>query len=140
MIAENLLSQAVKLANCHYTGIVPYNKGTYPKGKRNKKYTLYAHVPFCESLCPYCSFNRYPFHEEKARSYFECLRKEMGMLSKLGYDFDSMYIGGGTPTILPDELASVIKLAKDLFSVKDVSTETNPNHLDQEHLDPLAEV
>ena len=138
MISERLLTGAVRLANGRYTRIIPYEKGRYPKSKGGHKYMLYAHVPFCESLCPYCSFNRYPFHEEKARSYFECLRKEMGMLSKLGYDFDSMYIGGGTPTILPDELASVIKLAKDLFSVKDVSTETNPNHLDQEHLDPLA--
>lgn len=138
MIAENLLSHAVKLANSHYTGIVPYNRGTYPKGKRDCKYTLYAHVPFCESLCPYCSFNRYPFEEGKARSYFDCLRREMRLLSKQGFDFESMYIGGGTPTILPDELAETIRLAKELFSVNDVSTETNPNHLDREHLDPIS--
>ena len=46
--------------------------------------------PFCERLCPYCSFNRYPFREEVARPYFANMRKEMLMLKDLGYDFESV--------------------------------------------------
>ena len=123
--------------NSHYLNIVPYEQGRFPAPVPGKSYMLYAHVPFCESLCPYCSFNRYPFEEGKARSYFECLREEMRMVARQGYRFDSMYIGGGTPTILPDELASTIRLAKELFGIEEVSTETNPNHLDEAHLQPI---
>jgi coproporphyrinogen III oxidase-like Fe-S oxidoreductase len=99
---------------------------------------LYAHVPFCEQLCPYCSFNRYPFSEERARPYFANLRSEMRMLSEMGYDFKSLYIGGGTPTIIVDELCQTIDLARELFSVREVSTETNPNHLVPEVIERLA--
>ena len=95
------------------------------------------HVPFCERLCPYCSFNRFPFAEDRARPYFANLRKEMLMLKELGYDFDSVYIGGGTPTIMLDELCETIDLARDTFSIKEVSSETNPNHLIPSYLEKL---
>ena len=98
---------------------------------------LYMHVPFCQVLCPYCSFNRYPFRESVARPYFENMRKEMMMLKDLGYDFESLYIGGGTPTIMLDELCKTIDLARDNFSIKEVSSETNPNHLVQPWLNEL---
>lgn len=137
MLSERVLSFAVRMMNGHYLNIRPYLEERLPEPEAGKKYMLYAHVPFCESLCPYCSFNRYPFEEGKARAYFASLRKEMGMLSELGYDFESLYIGGGTPTILPDELEATIRYAKDNFGIKEVSTETNPNHLDPLHLDRL---
>ena len=73
---------------------------------------LYAHVPFCERLCTYCSFNRFLYKEDRAREYFGHLRDEMRLVADLGYDFASLYVGGGTPTILLDELAETIDLAK----------------------------
>ena len=109
----------------------------YPMPVPGKKYVLYAHIPFCESLCPYCSFNRFIFNEAKARIYFKNLRREMEMLASLGYDFVTMYIGGGTPTILIDELTKTIDYAKSIFSIKEVSSETNPNHLTKEILTQL---
>jgi coproporphyrinogen III oxidase-like Fe-S oxidoreductase len=98
---------------------------------------LYAHVPFCEVLCPYCSFNRFPHREDRAMSYFRALREEMRMVADLGYRFNSMYIGGGTPTVMVDELVKTIRLARDLFEIAEVSTETNPNHLTDAVLGPL---
>lgn len=108
-----------------------------PGPREGRKYVLYAHVPFCESLCPYCSFNRFMFNQDRASKYFENLRAEMRMVADLGYTFESMYIGGGTPTILVDELAETIDLAKQLFGIKEVSCETNPNHLTPEILSVL---
>lgn len=69
------------------------------------------HVPFCERLCPYCSFNRFPYREQRARDYFQALRQEMRMLADQGYDFESVYVGGGTPTVDIDELCETIDLA-----------------------------
>jgi menaquinone C8-methyltransferase len=104
-----------------------------PLPKPRRVYMLYAHVPFCETLCPYCSFNRFIFQEDRARAYFRQLRAEMQMAADLGYQFDSLYIGGGTPTVQVDELIKTIELARKLFGMREVSCETNPNHLTAEN-------
>ena len=60
------------------------------------------------------------------------------MAAQKGYHFHSMYIGGGTPTILLDELAHTIDLARELFGLREVSCETNPNHLTPELVAALS--
>ena len=109
----------------------------YPSPKINQKYVLYAHIPFCESLCPYCSFNRFIYNEGKLKSYFQSLRREMELLAENGFDFVNLYIGGGTPTVDLHELTTTIDYAKSLFSISEVSCETNPNHLSKEILTEL---
>ena len=140
MLSERFLSQAVRTMNGHYLDLRPLSEDetTLPGPKPGKRYMLYMHIPFCERLCPYCSFNRFPFEDGKARAYFANLRKEMEMVARLGYDFDSLYVGGGTPTILIDELAKTIQQARDTFSIEEVSSETNPNHLTPEYIDKLS--
>jgi len=139
MISERLLTQVMRLASARYLSFDPLVGPVLPAPRPGAKYMLYAHVPFCESLCPYCSFNRFPYEEGRARSYFRAMREEMRMVRDLGYDFGSLYIGGGTPTILVDELCATIDLARELFAIQEVSTETNPNHLVPRIVDPLAE-
>ena len=98
-----------------------------PPPQEGHRYLLYAHIPFCHTLCTYCTFHRFLFKEYKAREYFVNLRKEMEYVHALGYDFHSMYIGGGTTTILEDELIKTIEHAKKLFpSIKEISCETDP--------------
>ena len=137
MFSERFLSFAVETASKNYLKINRTDDTHVPGPKPGKRYMLYMHVPFCTKLCPYCSFNRFPFSEKRAVPYFESLRKEMRMLADLGYDFDSVYIGGGTPTVMIDELCATIDQARDLFSIKEVSSETNPNHLVPEILEKL---
>jgi coproporphyrinogen III oxidase-like Fe-S oxidoreductase len=137
MLAERLLSAAVTTTQSRYFAKVPRAVPSLPGPEEGKQYLLYAHVPFCERLCPYCSFNRFPFSEDPARAYFKSLRQQMRMVADLGYTFGSLYIGGGTPTILADELCDTIDLARELFGELEVSTETNPNHLIPEILEPL---
>ena len=98
-----------------------------PETQPGHQYLLYAHIPFCKTLCSYCTFHRFLFKEHKAREYFINLRKEMDYVKALGYDFTSMYIGGGTTTILEDELIRTIEHARTLFpGIKEVSCETDP--------------
>lgn len=98
-----------------------------PEPQPGHQYLLYAHIPFCKMLCSYCTFHRFLFKEHKAREYFVNLRKEMDYVKALGYDFTSMYIGGGTTTILEDELIRTIEHARTLFpGIKEVSCETDP--------------
>jgi len=130
--AERLLTVFLKAATKEYLSLKPANLAALPPPRAGRQYTLYAHVPFCESLCPYCSFNRFVLNHGKAHAYFASLREEMRILAGLGYRFSSLYFGGGTPTILPEELVATIDLARDLFGVLEVSCETNPNHLNPE--------
>lgn len=98
-----------------------------PAPQPGHQYLLYAHIPFCHTLCSYCTFHRFLFKEHTARQYFVNLRKEMDYVKALGYDFTSMYIGGGTTTILEDELIKTIEHARTLFpGIKEVSCETDP--------------
>lgn len=137
MLSERLLTTVVHACTKQYLNLKPTDEHFVPAPKPGQPYMLYMHVPFCERLCPYCSFNRFPFAEDRARPYFENMRKEMRMLKDLGYDFDSAYIGGGTPTIMLDELCETIDLARELFNIKEVSSETNPNHLVPSYLEKL---
>ncbi len=137
MLAERLLSSAVETAQRRYFRSAPRPVDQLPAPESGVGYMLYAHVPFCQQLCPYCSFNRFPYAEDRARLYFRALRDQMRMVAELGYDFGALYIGGGTPTILVDELATTIDLARELFGIREVSTETNPNQLTPEILEPL---
>lgn len=77
--------------------------------------------------------------QEPARRYFEAVRREIHLYHQAGFDFSDLYVGGGTPTVLPVELADTIALIRELFRVNQVSVETNPNHLQQKVLDALRE-
>lgn len=138
MLSERVLTAVMRRMNDRYLRLQPFDGQGLPAPHPDREYLLYVHVPFCERLCPYCSFNRYPFHEGRAASYFAQLREEMRGVADLGYTCRSMYVGGGTPTVMIDELCATIDLAKELFDIREVSSETNPNHLIPEILDPLA--
>lgn len=139
MLAERILTAALRFANRRILSLEVGRRVTLPPPRPGGAYLLYLHVPFCQRLCPYCSFNRYPFAEDPARSYFARLRDEMRLVADLGYRFSSVYVGGGTPTILLDELCRTLDLARELFPVKEVSCETNPNHLIPQVVDALQE-
>jgi len=139
MIAERLLSAVMAFENKRLLTLEPAAMTKLPEPDANKTYMLYIHIPFCERLCPYCSFNRFPYDQVTAEHYFKHLRTEMKLVADRGYNFASLYIGGGTPTVHIDELVATIDLAKDLFDIKEVSCETNPNHLFPQWIDPLVD-
>lgn len=133
-----ILATFIRLTLSRTLKIHPIPNGTLPSSQNGKKKTLYIHIPFCERLCPYCSFNRFAFRDDLARRYFASLRNELLILSRMGFTFESLYIGGGTPTILMDELLQTIDLTYSLFPIHEASCETNPNHLTPQVLDQLS--
>jgi coproporphyrinogen III oxidase-like Fe-S oxidoreductase len=133
MLTEKLITHIARKRNSDYLRFRPSSLAV-PRPERDIPRLLYVHVPFCEELCPYCSFNRVVFREGLARAYFRALRKEVLMYGDLGYAFSSLYVGGGTPTVLIDELAETITLIREHFPVREVSVETNPNHLTAENI------
>lgn len=97
------------------------------RGKENP--ALYVHIPFCRSLCPFCCFNRYLFQEDLARRYFIDLKKELALYAGRGFKFNKVYFGGGTPTVLMDELMGFIEQLRRQFDIKEISLETTPREL-----------
>jgi menaquinone C8-methyltransferase len=99
--------------------------------------SLYIHIPFCRKLCPFCCFNRYLFNEDKAHQYFIDLKKELDIYIERGFNFSNFYFGGGTPTILIDELLAFINYLKQKFNVKEISLETTPYEINPEIVSTL---
>ena len=110
----------------------PQPSEALPEPDRDRSYMLYLHVPFCVVLCPFCSFHRVCFREDKATTYFNSLRREIRMAHEAGYRFSDIYVGGGTPTVMPGELAETLELVRRLSPIDSISIETNPDDLTPE--------
>ena len=94
-----------------------------------RRYLLYVHIPFCPALCPFCSFHRVLLREDKARRYFQALRTQIERYAETGFRVGAVYVGGGTPTAVPDELERTLELINELFGRQAFSVETNPSDL-----------
>ena len=117
MLIERFIASYARKKNESYLQFAPSASSAIPCSSGDIPTLLYMHVPFCEELCPYCSFNRVTFQEGLARSYFSALRKEILMYKELGYNFKALYVGGGTPTVLIDELEATISLTREKFNI-----------------------
>jgi len=72
------------------------------------------------------------FEPKLAAAYFQSLRREIRIYKDLGSRFDAVYVGGGTPTVLPSELSSLLAFIRNLWPIERVSVEAHPQHLTQE--------
>jgi coproporphyrinogen III oxidase-like Fe-S oxidoreductase len=123
-----------------FTGAVDLSRIASEGKTRGDRVSLYIHIPFCRTLCPFCCFNRYLFREDQARSYFADLRSEVDMYAALGFKFNDFYFGGGTPTVLMDELADFVSHLRSRFEVRRISLETTPRELTPESIQQLQDI
>lgn len=97
---------------------------------------LYIHIPFCMKKCKYCDFTSFVGCEKHFGSYVDALKKEMEKYS--GEKIDSIFIGGGTPSILTEEnLENLIESIYKIFLVEknaEFTIESNPKTLTLEKL------
>ncbi len=109
-------------------------------------YSLYVGIPFCPSICLYCSFSSSPIAQWKNRveEYLDALCKELAFLGKAyaGKKLNTIYMGGGTPTTLePDQLDRLMTAVEEHFSYRDLKELTveagRPDSLTPEKLKTL---
>jgi len=129
MIVEQLLTAYLKRRHSRILQLDNFSDFASVRPESGREYLLYVHIPFCEELCPYCSFNRFPLDKDLARKYFEAVSQEALLYADRGFDFQSIYVGGGTPTVLPEEVGRLLDLLRKTFNIREISLETNPNHL-----------
>ena len=99
---------------------------------------LYIHIPFCLKKCGYCDFLSFGGSEEALRErYARALVRELS-LNKERRSVDTIFIGGGTPSLLrADHIAEILKAARAAFRVQEdaeITIEANPKTLDQDKL------
>ena len=105
------------------------------------KLGLYLHFPFCISKCPYCDFNSYPIKEDsQISSYISALYQEIMAYSQKfsKSNIKTIYLGGGTPTILSGvKIYNILEFCKDKFNIDknaEITIEANPGTLDGEKI------
>ena len=82
---------------------------------------LYIHIPFCVSKCKYCDFNSFKLNLNDKIKYLNALNKEMELYKEeiKGKSIDSIFIGGGTPSILTkEEIAILLKYDVDTSALE----------------------
>ncbi|MBD5632610.1 MAG: radical SAM family heme chaperone HemW [Clostridia bacterium] len=93
---------------------------------------IYVHIPFCKSKCSYCDFASFPDKLCFAESYMACVYREMAMRKDelKNYVFDTLYIGGGTPSVIDEQyIAMLVAAAKKNFKLSEnaeITIEMNP--------------
>lgn len=97
---------------------------------------LYIHIPFCESICVYCDFHKEMASLKKKTEYIDALIKELELNKDSYQDIKTIYIGGGTPSSLPNSLLEKLLIAInrliDINNNIEFTIETNPNDIDKE--------
>ena len=104
---------------------------------------LYIHIPFCKNACPYCPYNKVPYDERLVETYVEALLVEIERYhARLGeMEVPSVYVGGGTPTNLIDELGTILDRIRDRFNVTgDICVETNPSDMGEDVVAKLSDI
>jgi putative oxygen-independent coproporphyrinogen III oxidase len=105
---------------------------------------LYLHIPFCLKKCGYCDFYSITRLQQQ-NDFTEALVQEMGLLSPQykHLEFDTIYLGGGTPSLLSTKQLEYIWLnIQNYFTVSpqgEFSIEANPGTIDQERLSALRQ-
>ncbi len=98
------------------------------------KKSLYIHIPFCRRKCSYCDFYSRFYDQVLAGAYIEVLCRQ---IKALGQDFSTVYIGGGTPSVLGLPLLKKLLKALNRISTKveEFTIEVNPESLDKRKLE-----
>ncbi len=103
-----------------------------------EKLGLYIHIPFCQKKCHYCDFLTFIGHDEMIEKYVKYLNKEIEMYRDNDYILDTIYIGGGTPSYLEDELmTSILNKIKEIFIIDDkceITIEMNPESVTEKKI------
>ena len=104
------------------------------------KSELYIHIPFCVRKCLYCDFLSFAADDKTKEKYIEALCTELMFIGKerCQTSLSSVFIGGGTPSVLPAELiVRVMECVKENFTLDsdaEVTIECNPGTVDEEKL------
>lgn len=97
---------------------------------------VYIHIPFCKQKCKYCDFLSFTKYNEE---YIQCLKQEIVDFNKKSeYQVKTIFMGGGTPSIIKaEDISEILKLVYENYDVDanaEITIEANPGTLNREKL------
>jgi oxygen-independent coproporphyrinogen III oxidase len=102
---------------------------------------LYIHIPFCVKKCVYCDFFSVSYDESTVKAYVDALCKELSMIKTPGDSLKTVYVGGGTPTLLPAASCNILfGYLRDNFPIApdaEITVEANPGTTDESKIELL---
>lgn len=102
---------------------------------------LYIHIPFCVKKCLYCDFFSVPYNEQSATEYIDALCRELSLRRDSASPLKTIYIGGGTPSLLPTgSFEKLFKQLNDSFTLSpsaEITVEANPQTIDKTKIDTM---
>lgn len=105
---------------------------------QESKKGLYLHIPFCVKKCNYCDFLSAPATRAQITDYLECLKKEITGYREFHYQADTVFFGGGTPSLLlPSDILQLTDVLRSTFNIEEtaeITMECNPETVDREKL------
>ena len=122
------------------SGDPPPSDGALPSLAR-APFGVYVHVPFCTTRCGYCDFNTYTDLGGQQASYASVVERELELMRRVADPppAETVFFGGGTPTLLPVEDLARLLGAIELAPGAEVTTEANPDSVDERSLAALRE-
>lgn len=108
--------------------------------------SLYIHIPWCIKKCPYCDFNSHVADSVNQEKYIDCLIQDLEMSLPLiwGRSLQSIFIGGGTPSLFDgemiDRLLKAVRSRVRLSPFAEITMEANPGAIDNNNLRYYSEV
>ena len=101
-------------------------------------FLLYIHIPFCKHICHYCNFYKMVVSDKLKEKTINYIIRELKLQEKIVKNSDTIYIGGGTPSILPlnllETLLKTLLGAVEIKKVKEFSIEANPEDLTEDFI------
>ncbi|MDE6833171.1 MAG: radical SAM family heme chaperone HemW [Ruminococcus sp.] len=95
---------------------------------------IYIHIPFCAKKCAYCDFYSEPYRKNTVEDYVNAVIRNVKAYSDKSCVADTVYFGGGTPSLLsPEQVGKILREISDSFILPDnaeITLETNPNTVD----------
>lgn len=104
---------------------------------------LYVHIPFCRTKCVYCDFNCYAGQSRLIPQYVDALLTELRAYARLGLKAKTLYLGGGTPSLLTvDQVGRIRRCGEDELGLSsgEVTLEANPGTVTEEYFRGLRSV
>jgi oxygen-independent coproporphyrinogen-3 oxidase len=118
----------------------PYQYRNQSISSKNPLLSIYAHIPFCTSMCTYCAFNTYARLEHLIPDFVEALKTELMIASQgnIYPEVGTIFFGGGTPSLLsPSQFKDVLTHIRQYYQVienAEITSELNPNDLNYDYL------
>jgi oxygen-independent coproporphyrinogen-3 oxidase len=112
----------------------------------SNSFALYVHIPFCTAKCTYCDFNSYAGQDSLMTPYANAVAREAELWSRhlRGRRAETVFFGGGTPSLLPlPEMQVIVEALREQFDIApdaEITLEANPGTVDAAHLAGLRQL